>query len=111
MDRLVGNQIQQNQKPGLAGRASFGLAWFRPSGRGPLTTLRGDGLSHLADQEGLEIWLVAGPFQADNGVPRLDAGFGRAWRQSCRPEPIKTRVLGNRGDVTLEGRGQRAARE
>src|SRR5260370_12278422 len=71
MDRLVGNQIQQNQKPGLAGRASFGLAWLRLSGRGPLTTLRGDGLSHLADQEGLEIWLVAGPFQADNGVPRL----------------------------------------
>jgi len=34
-------------------------------------SLLGDRLGHLADQEGLEIWLTASPLQAGNGVPRL----------------------------------------
>jgi hypothetical protein len=43
------------------------------SGHGPLTSAlhSTDWLRHLADQEGLEIWLAASPFQADDRVPRL----------------------------------------
>src|SRR6266446_6057116 len=66
-----GLSSKESKSPVWSAGLRFGLAWFRLSGRGPLTTLRGDGLSHLADQERLEIWLVAGPFQADIRVPRL----------------------------------------
>jgi hypothetical protein len=64
---------QAKQSPGVYARALFWDCLTKLSRRRPLTSaLQGpNGLSHLADQEGLEIWLIAGPFQADNRVPLL----------------------------------------